>query len=130
GYNGPFEVTPVGLAADTGGSDTVTQDPDQDFPGCGASDGVIQHPFSLTGSSHLKIRLTADDLAAPANVDLDLYLCRGGSVVASSTAPGTEEEIDLVDPADGDYTLHVHGWQVDRKSTRLNSSHVKISYAV
>ena len=112
GYNGPFEVTAIGLAADTGGSDTVTHDPDQSFPGCGVSDGVIQHQFSLTGSSHLKIRLTADDLAAPANVDLDLYLCRGGSVVASSTAPGTEEEIDLVDPADGDYTLHVHGWQV------------------
>src|SRR5690606_6762553 len=34
------------------------------------------------------------------------------------------------DPAEVETTLLVAPWTLDRKSTRLNSSHVKISYAV
>ncbi|HJU52261.1 MAG TPA: hypothetical protein VJ815_08000, partial [Acidimicrobiia bacterium] len=44
------------------------------------------------------------------NIDIDLYLYRSGQLVASSTAPGTAEHIELVEPADGTYTLFVHGW--------------------
>src|SRR5690606_40592119 len=33
-------------------------------------------------------------------------------------------------PCDGGSDTHFHDYRLDRKSTRLNSSHVKISYAV
>lgn len=111
GYTGPFAVTATGLAADTGGTASVGQDPDQDFPGCGASPGVTQHTLVVSGSQHLRIRLLASDLTGgPADTDLDLFLCRDGQVVAQSTSPGTDEQIDIANPADGTYVLHVHGW--------------------
>src|SRR6266540_5449876 len=35
-----------------------------------------------------------------------------------------------LDPSEGDRALHAFGHALDRKSTRLNSSHITISYAV
>jgi hypothetical protein len=35
----------------------------------------------------------------------------GGTQVGSSTAGGTDEQVTLQDPADGTYTVYVHGWQ-------------------
>src|SRR5438874_9561264 len=38
--------------------------------------------------------------------------------------------LELIDPVDRDYVRRADPAKVDRKSTRLNSSHVEISYAV
>jgi hypothetical protein len=38
-------------------------------------------------------------------------------VVAQSTNGGTNEEITLTDPADGTYTMVVHGWAVGTPGT-------------
>src|SRR2546430_6143416 len=62
----------------------------------------------------------------PQGMDIDLYLYRqvGAtySLVASSAGPTSFEEVRLTMPQSGNY--------LDRKSTRLNSSHSQISYAV
>ena len=52
-----------------------------------------------------------DGVADPA-VDLDLYLYDpSGNQVASSTNGGTDEKIDVTSPANGTWTLYMHGWQ-------------------
>ena len=117
GYSGPYVATAHGMAADAPQSGLVLHDgPDQQFdPVEDVPQGdVVAHPFSLTGSAFLRITMGEDDLTSvdPAATDIDLYLYRGGELVAQSTAGGTDELIELEAPADGDYTLYVHGWQV------------------
>ena len=66
----------------------------------------------MSRSVFFRIALNTDDLVPPdENVDIDLYLYKDGQLVASSTAAGTIELIDLANPEDGTYTLFVHGWQ-------------------
>ncbi len=115
GYTGPFEAQAIGLAADTLLAGSVTQDaPDTDFSGCSLplGPGETEHAFTLAGSSYLRITLGADDQQGPEDTDLDLYLCRGATLVASSGAPATNEAINMAFPADGNYRLIVHGWAV------------------
>ena len=47
------------------------------------------------------------------DVDIDLYLLDpAGELIASSGAGGTDEFIELQLPANGTYTMYVHGWSV------------------
>lgn len=112
GYTGDYAAAAHGFSPDEGDSGTVVHDPDQDCQcdGTGGA-GEVDHDFTLSGSAHLRITLDESDLvgAAP-DTDIDLFLYRDGSLVASSTAGGTAEQIDLPFPEDGDYTLWVHGW--------------------
>ena len=90
----------------------MVQDPDQTCQ-CNGTGGPGEAPntFTLSGSAHLRITMDASDLGgAPPDTDIDLYLFRGGTLVAESTAGGTEEIIELNAPPDGQYTLWVHGW--------------------
>ena len=49
--------------------------------------------------------------ATEAEADLDIYLFNpGGQLVASSTAGGTNEQIDITLPTNGTWSLFVHGW--------------------
>jgi subtilisin family serine protease len=115
GYTGDYTAAPHGLAADTGESDSVSQDADQTFsPDDVNTGGAVAHEFTLDGSAHLRITMDEDDLVSsdPTNTDIDLYLYKDGVEVASSTAGGTGESIDIQLPDDGTYTLYVHGWQV------------------
>ena len=49
--------------------------------------------------------------ATEADADLDIYLFNpGGQLVAQSTAGGTNEQIDITLPANGTWSLFVHGW--------------------
>ena len=88
-------------------SDNVAQDPDQNFdPGDGYSD---RHDFTVAGAAFM--RFAIPPAATEANADLDLYLFDpSGNLVASSTKGGTDELIDVTQPADGTWSLYVHGW--------------------
>jgi hypothetical protein len=117
GYTGTYVATPHGLAADAPQSGIVLHDgPDQEFdPVEDVPQGdVVAHPFTLSGSAFLRITMGEDDLTSddPSATDIDLYLYFNGSLIAQSTAGGTDELIDLEAPADGNYVLYVHGWQV------------------
>jgi hypothetical protein len=55
------------------------------------------------------------ELVIPGDDDIDLFLHQGdasGPIIANSTSGGTDELIELLLPADGTYTLAVHGWSV------------------
>jgi hypothetical protein len=109
GYAGAYHAVPSGLVASRPLTGSVAQDPDQTFgsPDDGAG-GVARLPVTIGPTSYWRLQY-----ADPGSDDLDLYLLdASGKVVASSTAGGTNELIQLSHPPAGSYTLAVHGWQV------------------
>jgi hypothetical protein len=111
GYSGFYDATAHGLAPDVPITGSVAQDPDQAFDPADST-GTTAHEIGLSGSVFFRIALNTADLVPPdEDIDIDLYLYKDGQLVASSTAAGTTELIDLLAPDDGTYTLFVHGWQ-------------------
>jgi subtilisin family serine protease len=109
GYTGSYSAARHGLVPATVTSDNVVQDPDQTFD---PTDGFSnRHDFVLTGAAQLRFRMPPESVSDP-TIDLDLFLYDpSGVLVATSTSGGTNEEIDIVLPADGTWSLYVHGWQ-------------------
>ncbi|HET9755666.1 MAG TPA: PPC domain-containing protein, partial [Candidatus Limnocylindrales bacterium] len=63
----------------------------------------------LSGAGHFRIAMPPE--ATEAAADLDIYVFNPSNVmVASSTAGGTDELIDIPNPANGIWKVYVHGW--------------------
>src|SRR5690606_40281607 len=74
--------------------------------------------YRRAGTGHL-----GHDDHAPADADVDAPARLGGChLVGPATVAGVDDDLDAVTP-------HAVSVPLDRKSTRLNSSHVKNSYA-
>ncbi len=108
GYTGAYTAAAHGLVADAPINDTVVQDPDQTFnPADGFSD---VHTFNLSGAAYFRVAIGPADTEADA--DLDVYVYNpSNQLVASSTLGGTDEVVTTTLPADGAWTVYVHGWQ-------------------
>lgn len=108
GYTGEYTAAAHGLVPATLTNDTVVQDPDQTFdPADGFSDA---HTFELSGAAHFRIAIPPE--ATEPEADLDVYVVDpNGDLVASSTSGATDELVDIPQPADGTWTVYVHGWQ-------------------
>jgi hypothetical protein len=111
GYSGPYTAEAHGLEPATLTVDNVLQDPDQSFdPSDVRAGGANAHEFDLSGVAHFRIAIPPE--ATEADADLDVYVFDpNGDLVASSTLGGTDELVDLSEPADGTWTVYVHGWQ-------------------
>ena len=109
GYTGPYTAAAHGLESAMVFDDTVPQDPDQCFD---PTDGYSnEHQVTTSGAAFMRIKMPPDAVSDP-NIDLDIFvLDENGVQVGSSTAGGTDEQIDFVLPADGTYSVWVHGWQ-------------------
>jgi len=107
GYTGSYTAAAHGLVPATVTSDNVVQDPDQTFdPSDGYSD---LHTFDLSGAAFFRIALPPE--AAEADSDLDVFVYDpDGDFYASSTNGGTNEQIDILLPADGTWYVFVQGW--------------------
>ncbi len=112
GYTGQYAAAPHGPEPATVFTGNVAQDPDQTFsPGDVATGGAALHEVTTSGAALLRIAVPPD--ATEAQADLDVFVFGpAGNLVATSTGGGTDELIDLVLPADGSYSIFVHGWQV------------------
>jgi hypothetical protein len=110
GYTGSYTAAAHGLVPATVTSDSVVQDPDQNFdPNDGFSD---VHTFNLSGATFFRIAMPPEAVADPDTTDIDIYVYDpSNTLVASSTAGGTDELIDIFNPVDGAWTVYVHGWQ-------------------
>jgi subtilisin family serine protease len=108
GYTGSYTAGAHGLIPATVTTATVVQDPDQEFdPDDGFSNA---HTFNLSGVAFFRLAIPPE--ATEVDADLDVYVFDpNGDLVASSTAGGTEEVVDISLPADGTWTVYVHGWQ-------------------
>ncbi|UCE30461.1 MAG: hypothetical protein JSW68_10345, partial [Burkholderiales bacterium] len=107
GYTGSYTAAAHGLEAATVTSGNVVQDPDQNFS---RVDGYSKlHEFVLSGAALFRIALPPE--ATEPNADLDIYVYNpDGNLVASGTTGVTDEQIDIVLPADGTWKVYVHGW--------------------
>jgi hypothetical protein len=112
GYTGAYTAAGHGLEPATVFSDTVDQDPDQTFsPDDVATGGANMHSVTTSGAAVLLIKLPPDAVGDPA-IDLDVFVFGpNGEQIATSTAGGTDEEISLFLPDDGNYDIYIHGWQ-------------------
>jgi subtilisin family serine protease len=107
GYSGAYTAAGHGLQPAVVSSETVVQDPDQTFdPNDGYSDSLR---FELSGAAFLRVALPPE--ATEADADLDIFVMDPeGNIVAASTNGGTDEVVDIANPADGVWTVYVHGW--------------------
>lgn len=107
GYTGSYTAAAHGLEPATVTSANVLQDPDQNFdPNDGFSN---RHQLALSGAAHFRIAIPPE--ATEPDADLDVYVYNpSGQLVASSTLGGTDELVDIASPADGTWSVYVHGW--------------------
>jgi hypothetical protein len=67
------------------------------------------HQFNLSGAAFFRIAIPPE--ATEANADLDVYVYDpSNTLVATSTLAGTDEQVDIFQPADGTWSVYVHGW--------------------
>jgi subtilisin family serine protease len=111
GYTGSYAAAAHGLVPATVTHDNVLQDANQTFsPSDEGTGGANLHQFNLSGAAFFRIAIPPE--ATEANADLDVYVFNpSNQLVASSTLGGTDEQVDLFQPADGTWSVYVHGWQ-------------------
>ena len=121
GYTGAFSAAPHGLVAPTTTPGTVVDDPANNINVALASGvGITTHTVNVPAGTPLARFSLFDEFTDGAD-DLDLYVFgpvpadpadpvpfAGGSGTATS-----EEQVDLLSPAAGDYIVVVHGFETD-----------------
>lgn len=116
GYSGTFTATPRGLVAGATTPVVLSDDPTDTFPGTSsappaAETASLKKITVPVGAGTTYLRLGTFDQGG--GHDIDLYLYNGaGNLVALSGAGGSTEQINLVNPAAGTYSLWVHGYAV------------------
>jgi subtilisin family serine protease len=111
GYTGPFSATPRGLIPATLTNGSVADDPADSFDPAGP--GVTAIPVTIpAGTTHGRFSLFDANVTPPS--DIDLYVVRNADdVLVGFSGSGTSnEEVNLVNPAAGSYTVYVHGFAV------------------
>jgi subtilisin family serine protease len=109
GYTGSYTAAPHGLVKATLTTANVKQDANQTFaPGDVATGGANLHQFTLTDAALFRLAIPPE--ATEANADLDVYVVGPNGEEFSSTAGGTDEQIDISSPANGTWKVYVHGW--------------------
>jgi hypothetical protein len=110
GYTGSYTAAAHGLVPATVTTATVAQDPDQTFAPSDLGNGATLHTFTLSGAAFFRIAMPPEATEAGADLDIFVYDPTGAQV-ATSTAGGTNELIDIFQPMDGTWEVYVHGWQ-------------------
>lgn len=112
GYDGPYGAQAQGLVPATQTPGSVVDDPANDIiEALTTGVGVTLHPVSVpAGTGFARMALFDSDVDGPH--DLDMFLLNeAGDLIAFSGSGTSEEQIDLVDPAPGTYTVVVHGFE-------------------
>ena len=77
-----------------------------------ATGGANAHALAVSNASVLRVAIPPE--ATGPNSDLDVYVYGpANTLVASSTQAGTDEEVTIQSPANGTWTVYVHGWQTE-----------------
>ncbi len=114
GYSGAYTAGTHGLAPADMQADTVVDDPANDINvALSTGVGITLHNFDVpAGSAYARFSLFDD--YTDGNDDLDLYVFDPtGAFVGSSGSGTSAEEVNVVLPDAGTYTIVVHGWQTD-----------------
>jgi hypothetical protein len=111
GYNGSFTATARGLVAPTVTAGTVADDPTDGACSLTAPNAQLVPVAVPAGTTYARFSLFDADVNAGSDLDLCVFNS-GGSLVGSSGSGTSAEEVNLLNPAAGDYTVVVQGWGV------------------
>jgi subtilisin family serine protease len=108
GFTGTLSFTARGLQAAATAAGSVADDPTNNFVVGGP--GITTHTVTVPASTtYARFSLFDTDVDGPH--DLDLYVYKGTTLVGASGSGTSQEEVNLINPVAGDYTVYVHGWQ-------------------
>ena len=110
GYSGAFDASARGLVPASVTADTVADDPTNGDCLLSAPNAQLIPVNIPVGTSHARFSLFDADVNAGS--DLDLCVFEGTTRVGVSASGTSAEEVNLVNPAAGSYTVVVHGWGV------------------
>lgn len=110
GYSGDFEASPRGLVPASITAGTVADDPTNGDCSLTAPNAQLIPVNIPVDTSHARFSLFDADVNAGS--DLDLCVFEGTTQVGLSAGGTSAEEVNLVNPAAGPYTVVVHGWGV------------------
>jgi hypothetical protein len=114
GFDGDFAATGDGLYPASRTEDNVVDDPADDINiALQTGVGITVHTITVPTDTQLS-RFSLFDDFTDGDDDLDLYVFDASGALVGSSGGGTSaEEVNLEDPAPGDYFVVVHGWQTD-----------------
>jgi hypothetical protein len=110
GYTGAFTATARGLIASTITADNVSDDPTNGSCSLTAPNAKKYEVVVPAGTTLARFAMFDADVNAGTDIDLCVFL--GAEMVGASTTATSAETVNLVNPAEGTYTVVVHGWEV------------------
>ena len=111
GYNGAFTATPRGLVAAALLSGTVSDDPTDSTCSLSSPNARLIPVAVEAGTTYARFSLFDADVTAGADIDLCVFNPTG-TLVGTSGNGGSAEEVNLLNPVAGSYTVVVQGWGV------------------
>jgi hypothetical protein len=111
GYNGAFTATPRGLVPASLTPGVVSDDPTNGACSLTAPNAQLIPVAITAGTTYARFSLFDADVNAGADIDL-CVANSAGTIVGSSGSATSAEEVNLLNPAAGMYTVVVHGWGV------------------
>jgi hypothetical protein len=111
GYSGAFTATARGLVSATVTPGTVADDPTDGTCSLTSPNAILTPVTIAAGTTYARFSLFDADVNAGSDMDLCVFNA-GGTLVGLSGSGTSAEEVNLVDPAAGAYTVVVQGWGV------------------
>ena len=110
GYSGSFTATARGLVPATITADTVADDPTDSSCSLASPNAKLIPVAIPAGTTYARFALFDADVSPGADIDLCVF--SGTTLVGSSGSGTSAEEVNLLNPAAGNYTVVVQGWGV------------------
>jgi len=111
GYTGPFTATARGLVAAATTDGVVADDPTDGACSLTAPNAQLIPVVIPAGTTYARFSLFDADVSPGADIDL-CVANSAGTIVGSSGSGTSAEEVNLLNPAAGSYTVVVQGWGV------------------
>jgi hypothetical protein len=111
GYTGAFSAAPRGLVPAALNAGTVADDPTDGACSLTSPNAQLIPVAVPAGTTYARFSLFDADVASGADIDLCVF--NSASALVGSSGSGTSaEEVNLLNPAAGNYTVVVQGWGV------------------
>jgi len=110
GYTGPFAAAARGLVPASITAGVVADDPTDGSCSLTAPNAQLIPVTVPTGTTYARFSLFDADVNPGSDIDLCVF--SGTTLVGSSGSGTSAEEVNLLNPAAGNYTVVVHGWGV------------------
>jgi len=111
GYNGPFTATARGLVPAVVTPGTVADDPTDGTCSLASPNAQLIPVAIPAGTTYARFSLFDADVNAGSDIDL-CVANSAGTIVGSSGSGTSAEQVNLLNPAAGNYTVVVQGWGV------------------